>query len=355
MIAVRTVIDGTQDTLKSNSGQAPNWLVGDHLGSTSLVTDSAGAVVSEVRYSAFGEMRFLNGETVTDLLYTGQKLEEEIGLYYYGARWYDSALGRFVQADIIVPDAGSSSSYDRYAYVENNPLKYTDPSGHRKVVGGPNGVTIEYEDGSGGLTMSGYVFILSCGLYTSCTSNPPQAEADYNNQVPFQPLKESIEYKGGTVIYAGTHAVQGEKLLYRDEVKAIIEENQNAKGIFLVGHSYGTGANTLAAYELMSPEGNTYNLDGIVTLDSYLITGDGGAEYGAYDTQDKADYVLNLIPNYTAHSLDHEAALNWETDFPREGMGPGPALSDTHTILANSAEMTEKVFRFLLYQVMRNK
>ena len=36
-----------------------------------------------------GEMRYLNGETVTDLLYTGQKLEEELGLYYYVARWYD--------------------------------------------------------------------------------------------------------------------------------------------------------------------------------------------------------------------------------------------------------------------------
>ena len=84
--------------------------MGDHLGSASLVTDGAcealcksGAVVSEVRYSAFpfqgasrsfqdasrGEMRYLNGETVTDLLYTGQKLEEELGLYYYVARWYD--------------------------------------------------------------------------------------------------------------------------------------------------------------------------------------------------------------------------------------------------------------------------
>ena len=81
MIAVRTVIDGTQDTL--------NWLVGDYLGSTSLVTDSAGVVVNEIRYSAFGEMRYLNGETVTDLLYTNQRFEEELGIYNYGARWYD--------------------------------------------------------------------------------------------------------------------------------------------------------------------------------------------------------------------------------------------------------------------------
>jgi len=47
---------------------------------------------------------------------------------YYNARWYDSQLGRFAQADTIVP--GGVQGYDRYAYVNNNPLRYTDPSGH---------------------------------------------------------------------------------------------------------------------------------------------------------------------------------------------------------------------------------
>ena len=95
-------------------------------------------MVSEVRYSAFGEMRFLNGETVTDLLYTGQKLEEELGLYYYVARWYDPYLNRFLSPDSIIPDAESSESYDRYAYVANNPLKYFDPTGHKKVPSSPS-------------------------------------------------------------------------------------------------------------------------------------------------------------------------------------------------------------------------
>ena len=128
MIAVRTVIDGTQDTL--------NWLVGDHLGSTSLVTDSAGAVVNEVRYSAFGEMRYLDGETVTDLLYTGQKLDSYINLYWYGSRWYDNELGRFIQPDSLVPNPGASWAYDRYSYVGNNPIRYNDPNGHYRISGG---------------------------------------------------------------------------------------------------------------------------------------------------------------------------------------------------------------------------
>jgi len=51
------------------------------------------------------------------------------GLMFYNARWYDPALGRFAQADSIVP--GGVQGLDRYAYGLNNPSRYTDPSGHR--------------------------------------------------------------------------------------------------------------------------------------------------------------------------------------------------------------------------------
>ncbi len=61
----------------------------------------------------------------------GQRYESAIGLYYYGARWYDPMVGRFIQPDTIVPGAGNSQAYDRYEYTNNNPLKYTDPTGHR--------------------------------------------------------------------------------------------------------------------------------------------------------------------------------------------------------------------------------
>jgi len=58
---------------------------------------------------------------------------EGTGLYDYGGgtRWYDSALGRFAQADSIVPLASQGDqAWDRYAFVNNNPVRYTDPSGH---------------------------------------------------------------------------------------------------------------------------------------------------------------------------------------------------------------------------------
>jgi RHS repeat-associated protein len=121
-IAVRTIVNGTQNTL--------NWLLSDHLGSASITTTADGTWFSELRYSAFGETRYSSGITATDYRYTGQLQQADINLYYYNARYYDPALGRFVQSDTIIPQPGSIQSYDRYAYVNNNPLRYTDPSGH---------------------------------------------------------------------------------------------------------------------------------------------------------------------------------------------------------------------------------
>ena len=76
--------------------------------------------------------------------YTGKELDAGTGLMYYRARYYDPVLGRFLSADPLppvpgavppqggrgVPEPGNPQSLNRYAYVYNNPLKYTDPSGH---------------------------------------------------------------------------------------------------------------------------------------------------------------------------------------------------------------------------------
>ncbi len=51
---------------------------------------------------------------------------------YYNARFYDPKIGRFIQADSIVPNAGNPQDLNRYSYVDNNPIRFTDPSGHKK-------------------------------------------------------------------------------------------------------------------------------------------------------------------------------------------------------------------------------
>jgi len=100
------------------------WLLADHLGGTAI-TVSGATETGDVKYYPFGANRFTSGTTPTSFKYTGQRQESAIGLYYYGARWYDPALGRFVQPDTIVPNPGDAKSFDRYAYVLNNPKRPT--------------------------------------------------------------------------------------------------------------------------------------------------------------------------------------------------------------------------------------
>ncbi len=110
------------------TGSTLTYLLGDHLGSTSLTTDDLGNLVSELRYKPWGETRYSSGTTATSYRYTGQREEVSFGLYFYNARWYDPALGRFAQADTIVPRG--IQGLDRYAYANNSPVVYIDPTGH---------------------------------------------------------------------------------------------------------------------------------------------------------------------------------------------------------------------------------
>ncbi len=107
-----------------------SWLLTDQLGSTAMTLTASAAITGELRYKAYGETRYTYGAPSTKYRFTGQREESTIGLYFYNARWYDAVLGRFVQADTVVPQPGNPQSLNRYSYALNNPLRYTDSSGH---------------------------------------------------------------------------------------------------------------------------------------------------------------------------------------------------------------------------------
>jgi len=105
----------------------------DHLGSSSVVTDASGAKVEEIYYYPFGQTRVNSGSVNLHHKYTGQEEDAETGLYFYGARYYDPAIGRFISADSLVPNPSDPQDLNRYTYAGNNPLIYTDPTGHFKL------------------------------------------------------------------------------------------------------------------------------------------------------------------------------------------------------------------------------
>ena len=113
-------------------GQSYYYVFGDHLGSTTTVVErETGRTISRQLYHPWGTTRYSynsSGEQSTDYGYTGQMKVDDI--YYYNARWYDPMIGRFMQADTIVPPHQGTQGFDRCAYINNNPVNGTDPTGH---------------------------------------------------------------------------------------------------------------------------------------------------------------------------------------------------------------------------------
>jgi RHS repeat-associated protein len=109
----------------------------DHLGSTSLITNLDGEVVQHVEYVPFGEV-FIeerNNTWNTPYLFNAKELDEETGLYYYGARYYDSRASVWLGVDPMWEKYPGISSY---AYCHNNPIGFVDPDGEDPVPAAPS-------------------------------------------------------------------------------------------------------------------------------------------------------------------------------------------------------------------------
>jgi len=107
------------------------------------VLDEAGAEacpecnrrVAHFLYDPFGEMASswidpTFDASKLDRLFTNQRYDADLGLYDYRARFYDPLVGQFIQPDSIVPDPLNPLAWNRFGYVYNNAVNYTDPSGH---------------------------------------------------------------------------------------------------------------------------------------------------------------------------------------------------------------------------------
>ena len=122
---------------RSNDTQATRYLHKDHLGSITAITDHTAAVVERLSYDPWGKRRLPNWNEAltrivaqtTDRSFTGHRYLDAVGLIHMGGRVYDPDLGRFLSADPFVQTPANPQNLNRYSYVLNNPLSYTDPSG----------------------------------------------------------------------------------------------------------------------------------------------------------------------------------------------------------------------------------
>jgi RHS repeat-associated protein len=129
-------------TLRSNSVNDTRYLHKDHLGGVDAITDETGAVALKLSFDAFGKRRSPtswsgapssgNWTTIAATTHRGFTFHEgldNVGLVHMNGRAYDPTIGRFISADPHVQDVTNSQMLNRYSYVTNNPLSYTDPSG----------------------------------------------------------------------------------------------------------------------------------------------------------------------------------------------------------------------------------
>jgi RHS repeat-associated protein len=144
----RYLPDAIQTRYASTYAVQTRYLHKDHLGSINTITNEQGKIIEKLYFDAWGKRQSIDKAfwlhavqneaalTLTSILnittrgYTGHEHIDHADIIHMNGRIYDPTLGRFLQADPHIQAPKNSQSYNRYSYVLNNPLSYTDPSGY---------------------------------------------------------------------------------------------------------------------------------------------------------------------------------------------------------------------------------
>lgn len=143
----------------------------DHLGSIRVVTDQSGNVAWSSDYIAFGDRVNQFGSLEEQYGFAGKEFDQETGLYYFNARWYDADLGRFISED------PANQGINWYIYCENNPLGRIDPTGlfwseTRDIIGGAFHAVLNW-----GIDLGKFAAFCLTGIPWDI----PQAQEDFQN------------------------------------------------------------------------------------------------------------------------------------------------------------------------------
>lgn len=160
------------------SGAAIDYLHDDNVGSVNVISNASGAVVTTRNYTPFGKSS--TSPSVTPYGFTGQEMDDDLGLINMRGRLYDPVLGQFLSADPLMQQP-YGQGLNRFAYVNNSPLNYTDPSGFAakrtsKAWGG-DGEAYGIMAGIGGFAFAGATSALWAGPQAIVSSTAAAAPA----------------------------------------------------------------------------------------------------------------------------------------------------------------------------------
>ncbi len=120
-------VDSVLADVNTSGNGSTSWELADQLGSIRDVVNAAGTVIDHVQYDPFGNILSESNPSNGDRFkFTGQQYDAATGQYYYSARFYNPAAGRFISQD---PTGFAAGDVNIYRYVHNNPTTDTDPTG----------------------------------------------------------------------------------------------------------------------------------------------------------------------------------------------------------------------------------
>ena len=204
----------------------------DHLGSSSFITNLEGEVVQHIEYVPFGEVFIEERNNVwnTPYLFNAKEFDEETGMYYYGARYYEPRLSLWISVDPLAEKFCHASGY---VYSFNNPIIFVDPNGESPK---PSELITKL-----GINLNPFVAGYIDGLVEASPVGLVQFTWDFSTNTEYrtqfiQGVKELVKDPIGSI-----ETIAGEKI---DSYKAVFNNNASNEQKYEVGEDLGilTGA-----------------------------------------------------------------------------------------------------------------
>jgi RHS repeat-associated protein len=236
------VFFGGKRAARRDPGGSIFYYFSNHLGSASVITNSAGAIVEESDYYPFGGERIVVNTDPNPYKFTGKERDPESGLDFFIARYYSSAQGRFLSPDeftggpvdafssgdplppgpLPYADITNPQSLNKYTYTFNNPLRYTDPTGH--------GIETLWDVASLVQGVTSFVSNVSSGNYGAAALDAVGIVADAAAvATPFVPGGVGVALKGARAANKAADTLAANKKT-GEAFEAVVKEVKKADG-----------------------------------------------------------------------------------------------------------------------------